>query len=47
MYTIFASRSKSDAKWFERNCAKDKFLTPSETVALGLADDIIIKYQQE
>jgi len=47
MYAIFATRSKCDAKWFERNCSKDKFLTPTECVSLGLADDIIIKYQQE
>ena len=47
MYDIFASRSKCDQKWFDRNCQHDKFLTPTECISLGLADEILTKYVQQ
>lgn len=46
MYEIFASRSNKSVAWFREHCKHDYMLTPSEAIALGLADGGIKKYEQ-
>ena len=45
MYEILATRSKQDAKFWERNCGHDYFLSAEESVKIGLADEIITKFE--
>lgn len=44
MYEIYASRSSSTAKYWEKQCAFDKFYTAKEAVQEGLADNILEVY---